>query len=119
MHAAVGLAGDEERSFVVRHSKTPRTKRSSCQRIKAHQSWLVSETNKNSGSAQAVDELIVVLQRVVASSLLVGTETDRSIPCWSRCRQVELGEPTGRHVEIDEQSIADDDQRGGVNISCS
>jgi hypothetical protein len=34
--------------------------------------------------------------------MLTSVEIDRVAPCWSRRRQVELGESTGRHREIDE-----------------
>ncbi len=89
----------------------------SFQRIEALQNRLVPESNENSVDAQDVDELVVKLQRVKIISLLIGTETDCVVPCWSCRRQVELDESTGRHVEIDEELVADDDQRGGVFVA--
>ncbi len=64
LHGGVGATGDEERSFVGRHSKALRVRRWSSQRIEALQSWVVSKANENA-ETQHVDELAVVLHRIV------------------------------------------------------
>jgi hypothetical protein len=120
LQTVVGLAGDEERSFVRRYSEAEGLRTGGRrQRIQAHQSWFVSESNQNSVGAQAVDVLVVESQRIKISSILIGTEAFRCGPRWSRGRQVELCESTGRHCEVDEQSVADDDHCRGVNVARS
>ncbi len=103
----------------MRNSKAGRARKWRRQRIKALENRLVSETNENTVETQAVDELVVVLQRVKVSSFLVGKKFDCVVPCWSCRRQVELGESAGIQSEIDEQSVTDDDHRAGPCIACS
>jgi hypothetical protein len=117
LHDAVARAGDEERPLVWRNTKTPRVKIRKRQRIKALQSWSVSKTNENSVETQDENEIVVELQRIELTSLFIRTETFRFFPCWSRRRQVELGETIRRHHEIDEELIADDDQCVSAVIS--